>query len=248
MHHFYLPPEQCLEPCLRLTGREAHHGLHVLRLREGERIVVLDGAGGKMLCEVTQVKSSAIHLVVSQRDSVPPAPFQITLAQALPKGKLMDAIVQKAVELGVSRIAPLLSERVVTHLDSEKAIERAAHWRTIAIEAIKQCGSAWLPGIDELVTPQDFVARRDPFDLALIGSLQPDSRPLHECFAAFEARHGRKPRSVCVWIGPEGDFTPEEIAIAKNGGAFPVSFGNLVLRCETAAISSLAILNYELSP
>ena len=246
MHRFHLPPSQCHDSSLTLSGAEAHHGLHVLRLRRGERVVVLDGAGHEFLCETRELTSDTIQLAVTQKINAPPLPSQITLLQAIPKGKIIESIIQKAVELGAWRIVPLLSERVVAHLDPESAEEKAAKWRALAIEAIKQCGSAWLPQIDAPLTPKAFLARGEKFDLPLIASLQPDSRHPREFFKSFLAEHKRLPRSLSIWVGPEGDFTPAEMSAAKSAGALPITLGRLVLRSETAAIYCLSILNYEL--
>src|SRR5439155_21685071 len=103
---------QCRSSVLTLRDREAHHALHVLRLRNGERVVVLDGAGHEFLCETTRVARESVELQVVQKNAIAPLPYQITLLQAVPKGKLIEAIIQKATELGVSRIVPLFSERV----------------------------------------------------------------------------------------------------------------------------------------
>ena len=110
MHRFYLPPEQCQEPTLFLTGREAHHARHVLRIHRGECVTVLDGAGQEFVCEVQEYDHDKARLTVNERHSHPAPPTQITLIQAVPKGKIMEAIIQKATELGVSRIVPLLSQ------------------------------------------------------------------------------------------------------------------------------------------
>ena len=246
MHRFHLPPEQCAGPTLTLTDREAHHGLRVLRLRRGERAVVLDGAGGEMDCEVAELRQDAIELQVTARKLVPPLPCQITLLQAIPKGRLLEDIIQKATELGVARIVPLLTARVVMQLDGKKSADRTDQWRTVAREAIKQCGSTWLPTIDPPMTPAAFLARGEQFDLSLIGSLREGSRHPRAWFTAFQAEHQRPPRSIGVWVGPEGDFTDAEIAAAQAAGARPITLGRLVLRCETAAMYCLSVLNYEM--
>jgi 16S rRNA (uracil1498-N3)-methyltransferase len=246
MHRFYLPPELGRDSALRLTDREAHHAIHVLRLRRGERVAVLDGAGREFLCEVQDTKNDAVELAVVHQNFVPPLPCQITLLQAIPKGKLFEAILQKTTELGVARIVPILSERVVAHLDDEDGAQKTDKWRQVAVEAIKQCGSPWLPQIETPVTPKQFLARREKFELPLIASLQSDRRHPRECFREFQAGHGRLPVSVCVWIGPEGDFTPAEMNAIKAEGAWPIALGRLVLRSETAAVYCLSILNYEL--
>jgi 16S rRNA (uracil1498-N3)-methyltransferase len=246
MHRFYLPPEQCQGPTLKLEDREAHHGLHVLRLRRGERVAVLDGAGHELLCETRETGRDAIQLEVVQKNFIAPLPYQVTLLQAIPKGKAFETIIQKATELGVHRIVPLLSERTVSHLDEESAESKLEKWRVVVIEASKQCGSAWLPRIDLPVSPKAFLSRAEKFELPLIASLQPDSRHPRERFRTFFAERHRLPQTVCIWVGPEGDFSPAEMNAARSAGALPVSLGRLVLRSETAAIYCLSILNYEL--
>ena len=247
MHRFYLPPGQCAGNSLRLDGREAHHALHVLRLKRGELVAVLDGAGNEFLCAVENSSRDAVTLSVSLKNFTPPLPCSITLLQAVPKGKIIETIIQKAVELGARRIVPLLTERVVTHLDDEDAGNKRDKWQQVAIEAIKQCGAAWLPKIETPTTIEKFLARKESFDLSLVGSLQKDRRHPRECFQEFQAKHGRLPQSVGVWIGPEGDFTLEELEAIQAAGALPISLGRLVLRVETAAIYCLSILNYELN-
>jgi 16S rRNA (uracil1498-N3)-methyltransferase len=246
MHRFYLPPERCADATLRLEGREAHHALHVLRLKHGECVTVLDGAGHEFFCEVENCSYKLLTMLVTKKIFAPAPPCSITLFQAVPKGKIIESIVQKAVELGVGRITPLLTERVVTRLDEEDALEKQGKWQQIAVEAIKQCGAVWLPKIETPMTPAQFLARGEKFDLSLVGSLQTERRHPRECFREFEAKHGHPPQSIGVWIGPEGDFTLDELKTIQAGGALPVSLGRLVLRVETAAIYCLSILNYEL--
>ena len=247
MHRFYLPPERCAGDSLRLDGREAHHALHVLRLKRGELVTVLDGVGNEFLCAVENSSRSAVTLSVSLKNFTPPLPCSITLLQAVPKGKIIESIIQKAVELGARRIVPLLTERVVTQLDDEDAADKRTKWQQVAIEAIKQCGAAWLPEIEPPTTLGEFLKHRDKFDLSLVGSLQTERRHPRECFREFQTQHKRLPQSVGVWIGPEGDFTPEELEAIQASGALPVSLGRLVLRVETAVIYCLSILTYELN-
>jgi 16S rRNA (uracil1498-N3)-methyltransferase len=164
----------------------------------------------------------------------------------VPKGKIIESIIQKAVELGVRRIVPLLTKRVVTQLGGKDRANKRNKWQQVAIESIKQCGAAWLPKIEIPVTPAQFLTRKEKFDLSLVGSLQSDRRHPRECLGEFQAKHGRLPQSVGVWIGPEGDFTLDELKAIEAAGAQPISLGQLVLRVETAAIYCLSILNYEL--
>jgi len=247
MHRFYLPPERCGGGSLRLDGREAHHAAHVLRLKRGELATVLDGLGNEYLCTVESCSRNAVALSVSLKNFVPPPPCSITLLQAVPRGKIIESIIQKAVELGARRVVPLLTGHVVIRLDDEEAAGKREKWQQVAIEAIKQCGAAWLPRIEAPTTLDAFLARKEPFDLSLVGSLQTQRRHPRECFQEFQAAHQRPPQSAGVWIGPEGDFTPDELKAIEAAGALPVSLGRLVLRVETAAVYCLSILNYELN-
>ena len=246
MRRFYLPSGQCQGATLRLTGPEAHHAQQVVRVRRGEPVVVLDGAGHEFLCVVEDCDRDQVGLTVVETHSHPPPPCQVTLLQAMPKGKILEAIIQKTTELGVFRIVPLLSERVVARLDEQGAAHKTAKLQLVAIEAIKQCGFPWLPQIDPPLTPNQFLARHEAFELPLIASLQSGSRSPRDYFRAFHAQRSRSPRSVCVWIGPEGDFTPAETEAIQQHGALPITLGRLVLRTETAAVYCLSVLNYEL--
>ncbi len=250
MHRFYLPPAvppaECRKDPLTLSERESHHALNVLRLRPRERVVVLDGAGDELLCEVWETGGHKVTLKLVRKQALPPLPCQVTLAQAVTRGKAMELIVQKATELGAHRIVPILSGRTVAHVQTEAAPNKVEKWKATAVEAIKQCGSGWLPRVETPLTPQAFLARGEKFDLSLIASLQPDARHPREHFDAFLGEKQRPPKSVCVWVGPEGDFTPAEINAARAGGALPITLGQRVLRSETAAIYCLSVIHYEL--
>ena len=245
MHRFYLPPEKCAGKTLILDGAEAHHAREVLRLEKSATVVVLDGAGGTYTCEVTGESRHEVRLTCAGKQTAPSPECRVTLLQAVPKGKLFEAIIQKATELGVARIVPVISERTTPRFDRDPT-EKTEKWQRVAIEAIKQCGCPWLPRIEHPVTPANYLDRREPVELGLVGSLQPGSRHARVYFQDFQEREKRGPRSVSVWIGPEGDLTPNEIGAIQAAGYLPIDLGPLVLRTETAAIYSLAIINHEL--
>lgn len=246
MHRFYLAPADCQGTKLSLRDREAHHALHVLRLRRGERVEVLNGEGQILDCVVAEPGHDRLELSVHDRRSVPPLPCQITLAQAIPKGKLFDAIIQKATELGVFRIVPLVTERVVGKIDANLEDRKLEKWKSVAIEAIKQCGSAWLPRVEAPATIKQFLSWQPTMDLAMVGSLRDDRRHPRICFEDVVRARAKMPASVSIAIGPEGDFTPSELCALQSAGALPITLGPLVLRTETAAIYCLSIINYEL--
>ncbi len=285
MHRFYLAPGDW--PAATLTDSEAHHARDVLRLELGDRVVLFDGRGREATAEITALGSAAVRLHVLQ-EAVSPLPgARLSLAQAIPKGKNMDLIVQKSVEIGATEIFPLLSARTVVHLDPKSAAQKQAKWQTVALEAAKQCGQNWVPRIHSACSPNDFfreiesgissvgaegaasslnfshglpAAPEDAaatashlagapfqFDLRLIGSLQPGARHLKKILADYaDVHNGARPASVLMLIGPEGDFTPAETALARSHGCAPLSLGPIILRVETAAIYCLSILSYEL--
>jgi len=229
MHRFYLPNFQ--QPVL--SAEEAHHAMHVLRTKVGDTVNVFDGRGHEAQCRF----GDAGKLTVLQQSSTPALPCRITLAQAIPK-KNMDLIVQKATELGVASIVPLISERTIVQLDEDsKKVER---WRELALEACKQSGNNWLPEIQAPQKARAFLDAPGEFDLKLIGSLQPGAKLLKNIL------RNNRPASVLILIGPEGDFTPAELAAAKSAGCLPLSLGPLVLRADTAALYALSILHHEL--
>jgi 16S rRNA (uracil1498-N3)-methyltransferase len=232
---------------LILSPAESHHLIGVNRARVGDPVIAFDGRGTEWTCElVGDRRQGAVLRVRSRRDAMP-LPFALTLAQALPKGPAMDAIVRKATEIGAARIVPLESARTQVHLDGERSDRKVDKWRVAALEAAKQCGNPFLPEIAPVQRLEAFVAATDASDLRLIASLHPGARPLRAVVADFTARTGRRPQSALWLIGPEGDFTPEELSRALAAGFAPITLGPLVLRCETAAVYALAVTSYELS-
>jgi 16S rRNA (uracil1498-N3)-methyltransferase len=246
MHRFYLPPSQAKSAALTLTDSEAHHLLDVLRAKPGDRVTVFDGEGQELTCTVAEAGKSSVTLQVVQRHRTPPLPYRLVLAQAVPKARSMDVILQKATELGVQQIVPLLSDRTVVQLEAGDFAAKLDRWRQITIEAAKQCGANWLPVVESPQRPDEFFRGARHTDLALIGSLQPDALQLPQILNDFTLDSKTRARSATIVIGPEGDFTPAELAAARSAGFRPLSLGPLVLRSETAAIYALSILAYEL--
>lgn len=246
MHRFYLPPDQCTGDTLELRDREAHHALQVLRLRAEDEVVVLDGAGQVLTCRVRDLVKRTIRLAVTQRERISLRPCRITLVQAIPKGKAFDTIIQKTTELGAARIVPVITERVVAQPRQEDAAAKVEKWSQIAIESIKQCGSPWLTQIEPPISFAAATRRSDLGEFAVVASLEPEPRDLRAVLAEDFLSRRRLPASAVAWIGPEGDFTPAELATLKTTGTQPITLGSLVLRADTAAIACLALLNYEL--
>jgi 16S rRNA (uracil1498-N3)-methyltransferase len=246
MYRFYLPSEQwlLLEP--ELNASDTHHALHVLRRKTGDSILIFDGAGNQAVAKIIGIEkrrepqailSIGTHLIL------PPPNCEITLAQAIPKNKNMDLIIQKAVELGASRIIPLLTERtILKYMDHQDAIKKQRRWQQIALEACKQSGQNWLPRIEEPIEVLASIQRlsSEEQQLLLIASLEARKDTLKNVIARFP-----NPRAVTIMIGPEGDFTPQEYRAASDYGFQPIDLGPIILRTETAAFYCLSILSYE---
>jgi 16S rRNA (uracil1498-N3)-methyltransferase len=247
MHRFYVSPEDWQSPTLALRGSEAHHARDVLRMKAGEKIVLFNGQGREVTVEIAAFDEDEIRLRKLHEAETPPLRCRIVLGQAIPKGKNMELIVQKAVEIGAAEIAPIVSDRTIVQIDSKIAAQKQRKWQQIAIEAAKQCGQNWLPRVHPPKKLTEFFsASEQPFDFRLIGSLQPDARNLKSILEMYLRQHSDRPRSALMLVGPEGDFTPAELALARSHGCEPLTLGPIILRVETAAIYCLSILSYEL--
>ena len=247
-HRFYLAPEEWTAAEPGLDPSDSHHCVDVLRLGPGDSIVVFDGLGTVAQAELTEVRRKRCLLRIGEAHVAPGLPCAITLVQSVPKGKNMDLILQKAVELGASAIIPLLSTRTVVKVDdAADAARKRERWQQIALEACKQCGRNAVPRVALPVTPSALFSEVPAPDLVLLASLQPGAVGIKEALArATAVAEGKLPSSVAVLVGPEGDFTAGEIAGFLAMGAVPITLGPMILRAETAALYSLSVLAHEL--
>jgi 16S rRNA (uracil1498-N3)-methyltransferase len=243
MPRFYIPPAAWNPDRLALDAEESHHAVDVLRMKNGDRATVFNGEGSEAEVELTKAGKQRVELRRISLHKTPPLACRITLGQAIPKGKNMELIVEKAAELGVSEIAPLLSERTIIRGTEGEHMRKQHKWQRVAVEACKQCGQNFLPRVAEPCTPKMFFHRGQRFDLMLIASLQSEARPLKRVMADFGTK---PPKSVLILVGPEGDFTPAETGLAKGFGCRPITLGPIILRTETAALYCLSVLNHEL--
>jgi len=227
---------------VRITGKELHHLVDVVRLREGDEITVLDGVGG--LYEATLISCTrdiAVGEIKNHRQIKPPL-VKVTLFVGLPKSDKMDMIVQKATELGAYQVIPFLCQRSVPHLSAERAERRVARWRQIAVAASKQSRRPFFPAISHILN-FDKALEESHSDLRLVFTPYISSVGPNRLKDVLGQNIGAK--KVSIFIGPEGGFTENEVSQATSAGAVPVLLGNNILRTETAAIAALAIVLYE---
>ena len=214
-----------------------HHLTRVLRASVGDRIECVDGQGRRYLGAITRGDARHLSVTVASSAQDPPDPVRIVVAPALIKAGRFDWLIEKATELGAHRIQPLLTQRTAVRCSDASGEGKLARWRRIAREAAVQCGRATLP---EVAAPQPFDVVVPAFaeaSLILIPTLETDGASLPQIMASRPDA-----ASIILLVGPEGDFTPEEVQQAMRRGAQPVSLGRLTLRSETAAIAGLAML------
>jgi 16S rRNA (uracil1498-N3)-methyltransferase len=232
VRRLFVPPERIEGDAARLLAPDLHYLRDVLRLPDGAAVEVFDGAGGAY--DAT-IEASGVVRLGARRDAPPPR-GRVHLAFALARGEKADLVVQKATELGATRLSPFEAARSVVRLDPARAADRIARWRRIAAEAARQCGRADVPEVD---APAPFAAV-----LAAAGAgvqklvfHEGGGEPVASAVDRGAAGH-------LVAVGPEGGFTPGEVEVAIRAGARLVTLGPRILRFETAAIAATALLQH----
>lgn len=230
---FYISAPLAANTRLDLPEAPAHHAARVLRLRAGDAVVLFDGRGGEYAATIAAIGKHEVTVETGVHQAIErESPIDVTLVQAISSGDRMDLTIQKAVELGATRIVPVESERCVVRLKGERAEKRVAHWQQVAIGACEQCGRNRVPEIRPIVTLDAW--------LAVTSAAQ---RWLLAPGAAKPWREMPRPeRPVEILVGPEGGLTDAEIAAATRAGFQPVRLGPRVLRTETAAPALLAAM------
>lgn len=239
MDRFFLPASHWSTHSLALTGEEGHHAVRVMRKKEGDRIELFDGEGRWARGVVSATERGGLTMVREEEGRSPEPASLIELAVAMPKGKTMDLIVQKAVELGINRIQPLATRNTVVKLTGEDRVEKSLKWQRGALEASKQCGQNYLPAVAPVCVLSEYLERKRE-GLSLIASLAPGALGLRQCLAA----HGAATR-VHLLVGPEGDFSSDEVSASLAAGFQPVTLGEIVMRVETACLYLLSAVRYH---
>lgn len=217
-----------------VSGSAANHIARVLRLGVGDALTLFDGQGGEYAARIEALKKDAVVVDVGAHAAIErESPLEVTLAQGVSRGERMDWVMQKATELGVRRIVPLLTERSMVRLDAHQAQKKWQHWRGIIIAACEQCGRNRLP---ELTTPaeyHEFLGNEAPKD---------ETRLLLSPLASLRIGALKPAKKITLLIGPEGGLAPDEAAAAFAKSFVGVLLGPRILRTETAAIAALAAL------
>jgi len=218
---------------------QLHHLRDVLRIKPKETIAVFDRLGNEYLACVMEINLSCAKLAIKETRPANDLDIQITVACAIPKKVKMDDIVDKLTQLGVACIIPLQTERVIVKLDKQKKIQRFQRWEKIAFSAVKQSQRSKLVVIKPVMEFKELIANTQGFDLKLIPTLEAERKTLKHIFNQDAAGRFKK---IILLIGPEGDFTHQEVVLAKEAGFFPVSLGRQVLRVDTAAIAAVSFI------
>ena len=252
MYRFYTDEEQHKENTITVQGEDVNHIKNVLRLKVGDRIILCNGNNTDYISEIVNEdeKNTVECRVIDTVPSTTELPVRIVLYQGLPKKDKMELIIQKCVELGVSKIVPVTMKRCIVKIEDEKSeAKKNARWSEISKAAAKQSGRGIVPEIGRVISYKEALKTalsEDP-DLLLVPYENEEGILSLKKFAAGLKgllKDGRKP-TVSVFIGPEGGFDESEIEEAKKAGASTVSLGERILRTETAGFTTAAILMYE---
>ena len=232
---FYCPIELVPNKVVQLPSSPAHHAIRVLRLKINDQIVLFSGNGGEYKARVESITKSDMLVTVEEWQNVErESPLRITLAQSLLSNDKMDYVLQKAVELGVTTVQPISTERTVIRLTDERARRRIEHWQQIVINACEQCGRNEIPQVHDVRTLSEFVNHNAPTETRSL-MLSP--------YAANSLKNiDHLPRCIILLIGPEGGLTSLEEQIATNAGFVAVRLGQRILRGDTASLAALASL------
>jgi 16S rRNA (uracil1498-N3)-methyltransferase len=240
MHRFYVTPDQIKDKTVVITGSDVNHIKNVLRMKLGEEIVICNGQGKDCYCIISKVSEVEITADVrEEQDTKAELKARITLFQGMPKKDKMELIIQKAVELGVYEIVPVMTKRVVVKLEDKKKEEKKLErWQAIAEGAAKQSGRGIIPKVQPVRTYQNAIKDAGNLGLAIIpyenATGIEGTRKIMSSMKDYD--------TIGVFIGPEGGFEDSEIELAKEKNIIPITLGNRILRTETAGLAALSMM------
>ncbi len=238
---FFIQSRSIRDNEIALSGDLAHHLRDVLRYPPGKIIDLVDENKIRYRASLARLDRTQIRARILKKEETPAlTSVAITLAQALLKGKKMDWIIQKATELGVTALVPVVTERTIPRPRSAREPHQILRWRKVAKEAAQQCGRVEIPAVDAPVNLKDWITTPPPGAVKLVLWEQEERRSPKRLLSRWP-----RPDRVYVLVGPEGGFAPGEIEAARRAGFIPISMGTPTLRSETAALAALAMLQYE---
>lgn len=230
-----------LADTIKITGSDAHHLMHVMRAKAGQLVTVVDDNGQVAAMEMVAFSDSAVTLQLKEHLAADTeSPLKIMLAQCLLKADKMDMVVQKAVELGAVGVIPISSQNCVARYDAKKGSARKDRWQKIADEAAKQCGRTALLKVRPIVTLRQFIADMQATDSSLVFFYENENEQ-----SAKEYLRSLKAKQIVLLVGPEGGFSLDEAKLIEEAGGKSVTLGPRILRAETAALTAIAVTQYE---
>lgn len=243
MYQFFVPCENIQGNRIVITGEDVNHIKNVLRMKIGEEIAVSNGEDGKEYrCGIEEIGEEIVCSLRFVKEDGVELPSKITLFQGLPKADKMELIVQKAVELGAYEIVPVSMKRCVVKLDNKKQQSKIARWQSIAEAAAKQSKRSIIPQISSVMTMKQALSYAKGMDMLFVPyELADDMSKTRELFDKIKPG-----QHIGFFIGPEGGFDEQEIQLALEAGAQPITLGKRILRTETAGLAVLSILMYQL--
>jgi len=238
MHRFFLPSLNLSTETVTLTDKyELHHMRNVLRLRKKDNVSIFDGKNKEALGRIITITNKSATIEILSAQVINTLQPKIILACAIPKKSKFEWIIEKATELGVAEIIPLKTKRTEIRLKNNRKESKMRRYEQIAINAAKQCKRNTVPKIHIITDLQSVIAYLNKISTIIIPSLIGKPKPLLTALKKF-----KKQQNISLLIGPEGDFTKNEYLYAKNSACIPVSLGKTILKVETAAITSVAII------
>ncbi|WP_041589418.1 16S rRNA (uracil(1498)-N(3))-methyltransferase [Thermoanaerobacterium thermosaccharolyticum] len=241
MRKFFVKNEDIKDGIARINGDDAHHIINVLRFKIGTKLIISNGKNQYIVTILDIENSSVILKIIEEYNQVVESPINITLYQGLPKSDKMDLIIQKCTEIGIKKIVPVETEFSTIKIKEKNIYNKINRWKKISLEASKQSGRSIVPDVLVPVGFKDALESLNEFDLCLIPYEKETNMRLKDVLKKnFDAKN------ICVFIGPEGGFSENEIMAAIEYGAIPVTLGPRILRTETAGIVTSSIILYEL--
>lgn len=243
MPKFFVEKSKISDTRALITGQDANHIARVLRMEKGDSLVICDGEGFDYDGEISEISNGEVSLLIKEKRLCPgESDISVTLFQCLPKGAKMELIIEKCTELGVSKVVPVASKYCVVKLeDAKKEAKKTEKWQKTADEAAKQCLRGVIPKVENVLSLKDAIKLLSDFDLSIVCYEHEDKTTLKDVLKV-----NKDAKKIAIFIGPEGGFSEEEIALLKDNGAFSITLGKRILRTETAGLCVISAIMYEM--